>query len=109
MHVKISLSPHEIFVRMGEHDSESTDEPHPHIDRRIQRIVVHPQWNDEISDSSFIRFKYDIALLKLDAPVDYALHVIPICLPEDDNKLIGKIAFAKGYGAQEQGKIIMLL
>ena len=83
---------------MGEHDSESTDEPHPHIDRNIQRIVAHPEWNWEKSDNFLISFKYDIALLKLDAPVDYALHVIPICLPMDDNKLVGRLAVAKGYG-----------
>ena len=50
------------------------------------------------SGDPFISSKYDIALLKLVAPVDYALHVIPICLPVDDNKLVGRLAVAKGYG-----------
>ena len=39
-----------------------------------------------------------VALLKLDAPVDFAVHVIPICLPEDDNKVVGRLAWVKGYG-----------
>ena len=87
---------------MGEHNLESTDEPHPHVDRRVERIVIYPEWND-FADM------YDVALLELDIPVEFALHVIPICLPEDDNNLIGRIAWTKGYGNQEQGNMIMLL
>ena len=83
---------------MGEYERQSTEEPHAHVDRRIQRIVMHPEWNYEKSDVPFIKFKYDLALLKLEEPVEYDLHVIPICLPEDDDKLVGRLAWVKGYG-----------
>ena len=41
---------------------------------------------------------YDIALLKLDRPVDYAPNVVPICLPEKDQSFGGGDAWATGWG-----------
>ena len=96
-HVK-RMPAYQLWARMGEHDQQSMEEPHPHIDIKIQRIVIHPEWNPEKSHDPKIYMKYDLALLKLETPVDFALHVIPICLPEDDNKLVGRLAWAKGFG-----------
>ena len=101
LHVQRGLSAHKVLARMGEHDLESTDEPHPHVDRYIQRIFIHPKY-------SGVTYDYDLALLKLNAPVDFALHLIPICLPEDGNKLVGRLAWAKGYGLLKDGKTNML-
>uniref|UniRef100_A0A669PTA3 Peptidase S1 domain-containing protein n=1 Tax=Phasianus colchicus TaxID=9054 RepID=A0A669PTA3_PHACC len=42
--------------------------------RAIKRIIVHPQYDQSISD-------YDIALLELETPVFFSELVQPICLP----------------------------
>jgi len=86
-----------LLTRFGEHDLESTDEPHAHIDRKVEKIITHPKWKYPPSLDS------DIALLKLANPVDYDVNIIPICLPPDDNKLVGEIAWVKGWGNLYQG------
>ena len=87
-----------LMTRFGEHDLESTDEPHPHIDRKVEKIIKHPKWNP------FDSYGNDIALLKLANPVDYDLNIIPICLPHDDNKFVGENAWVKGWGRLYEGK-----
>ena len=63
-----------ILIRLGEHDTESIDEPHPHVDRKVKNIVIHPKYN---SKKVFTK-GYDLALIELDNPVDYTLNIIPI-------------------------------
>ena len=87
-----------LLTRFGEHDLESTDEPHPHVDRKVEKVIKHPKYNVEES------YDYDIALIKLANPVDYDLNIIPICLPQDDNKFIGEEAWVKGWGNFYEGK-----
>ena len=84
------------MIRLGEHDTESIDEPHPHVDRKVKNIIIHPKYDSE----TFIHGTtgYDVALIELDNPVDYSLNIIPICLPTDDNKLVGEMGWAKGFG-----------
>ena len=31
-------------VRLGENNLESTDEALPHVDRKIETIIIHPQY-----------------------------------------------------------------
>ena len=83
----------DLILRFGEHDLKSTDEHFPHIERRVESILIHPQY----SDIGLVP-KHDFALLKLAKPVEYAMHVIPICLPKDNNLLVNEIAWAKGFG-----------
>ena len=84
----------DILIRLGEHETESIDEPHPHVDRKVKDIIIHPKYNRE---TSFTR-GYDVALIELDNPVDYSLNIIPICLPTDDNTLVGEMGWLKGFG-----------
>ena len=86
------------MTRFGEHDLESTDEPHPHIDRKVEKVIKHPKWMEFSGPNN------DIALLKLTNPVDYDVNIIPICLPPDDNKLVGEIAWVKGWGRLSSSK-----
>ena len=84
----------DILIRLGEHDTESVDEPHPHVDRKVKDIIIHPKYNRE----TLAYIGYDLALIELDTPVDYSLNIIPICLPMDDNKLAGETGWLKGFG-----------
>ena len=47
------------MTRFGEHDLESTDEPHPHIDRKVEKVIKHPKWMEFSGPNN------DIALLKV--------------------------------------------
>ena len=75
-----------IRVRIGEWDFSSTTEPHGHIERKVKEKIVHPKYN-------FFTYEYDLALLKLEKRVDFHDNIIPICLPGNDDLLIGKLNF----------------
>ena len=81
---------------MGEHDTESIDEPHPHVDRKVKDILINPRHDRDLY--KVFTEGYDLALIELDNPVDFSLNIIPICLPTDDNKLVGETGWAKGFG-----------
>ena len=94
--VEVLNNQDDILIRLGEHDTESIDEPHPHVDRKIKDVIIHPKY-----DRNFYKVLtegYDVALIELDNPVDYSLNIIPICLPTDDNKLVGETGWATGFG-----------
>ena len=71
-----------IRVRIGEWDFSSTSELHSHVERKVKEKIVHPKYN-------FFTYEYDLALLKLDKRVDFQDNIIPICLPGNDDLLIG--------------------
>ena len=79
-----SLILNKIRVRIGEWDFSSTSEPHAHIERKIVEKIVHPKYN-------FFTYEYDLALLKLDKRVDFQDNIIPICLPGNNDLLIGNV------------------
>ena len=85
---------------MGEHDLGSSDEPHPHVDRKVKTMFMHPRYNYRTSGE----IGYDVALIQLEKPVSYSPTIIPICLPENDNLLVGKVAWTKGYGRLSECK-----
>ncbi|NXY32024.1 ST14 protein, partial [Pomatorhinus ruficollis] len=61
--------------------------------RSIIRIIVHPQYDQSISD-------YDIALLEMEAPVLFSELVQPICLPSTSRVfLYGTVCYVTGWGA----------
>ena len=94
----------DILIRLGEHDTESIDEPHPHMDRKIKNIIIHPKYNSKTNIREVTG--YDVALIEFDNPVDYSLNIIPICLPTDDNKLVGEMGWAKGFGLKSSSTFV---
>ncbi|NWS87137.1 ST14 protein, partial [Toxostoma redivivum] len=61
--------------------------------RSIIRIIVHPQYDQSISD-------YDIALLEMETPVLFSELVQPICLPSSSRVfLYGTVCYVTGWGA----------
>ena len=87
---------------MGEFDTLSTNEPYPHVDQKVQSIFVHPGYDHDGTTSK----GYDIALIKLADPVDYAINQIPICLPPNNDTLVGEIAWVKGFGRLSDGNYL---
>lgn len=58
------------------------------MERAVTRKVVHPKYN-------FFTYEFDLALVQLESPLEFAPHIVPICLPGTDDLLIGQNATGK--------------
>jgi secreted trypsin-like serine protease len=103
-HCVKDISPSNLMVRAGEYHVLNKNEAHPHIDRRVMKVVTHKQ---------FDKFTYenDIALLELHGgTVEYQPNIIPVCLPTSDNNLVGQRGWVTGWGRlSEYGQISPVL
>uniref|UniRef100_A0A452GEX2 Ovochymase 1 n=1 Tax=Gopherus agassizii TaxID=38772 RepID=A0A452GEX2_9SAUR len=81
-------------VIVGDHDrilKESTEQV-----RRVKTIVVHPEFDTVSYDS-------DIALIQLDAPLEYNTVVRPICLPNSTQPLSSSVLCTMtGWGSTQE-------
>lgn len=69
--------------------------------RSITRIIVHPQYDQSISD-------YDIALLEMETPVLFSELVQPICLPSTSRVfLYGTVCYVTGWGAVKENSMFI--
>lgn len=84
-----SLLTSQIRIRVGEYDFSHVQELLPYTERAVSRKVVHPKYN-------FFTYEYDLALVKLEQPLEFAPHIAPICLPGTDDLLIGENATVTG-------------
>lgn len=75
----------QIRIRVGEYDFSHIQEEFPYVERAVARKAVHPKYN-------FFTYEYDLALVKLESPLEFAQHIAPICLPATDDLLIGRNA-----------------
>ena len=82
---------------MGEYDLEGDEEPDGHLDRKVQIVASHPKFDPKT-------FEYDLALLRFYEPVEFQPNVMPICIPEKDQDLIGETAWVTGWGRLYEGK-----
>lgn len=86
-----SLLTSQIRIRVGEYDFSHIQEEFPYVERAVARKVVHPKYN-------FFTYEFDLALVQLDSPLEFAPHIAPICLPGTDDLLIGRNATGKNSG-----------
>ncbi|XP_053604787.1 serine proteinase stubble isoform X1 [Plodia interpunctella] len=89
----------QIRIRVGEYDFSSVSEQYPYVERGVARKAVHPKYN-------FFTYEYDLALVKLEAPVQFAPHISPICLPASDDLLVGENATVTGWGRLSEGGVL---
>ncbi|CAK1585188.1 unnamed protein product [Parnassius mnemosyne] len=89
----------QIRIRVGEYDFSSVSEQYPFVERGVARKAVHPKYN-------FFTYEYDLALVKLDSPVQFAPHISPICLPATDDSLVGENATVTGWGRLSEGGVL---
>lgn len=87
-------------LRMGDYhtgsEGPSLKEAHVHQDRKVEVVVEHSMYNHQTYD-------YDIALLRLDSPVEFQPNILPVCLPEYDMDLVGQEAWVTGHGRMYDG------
>lgn len=84
-------------ARLGEWDTQTNNEPFPHSDHDVMKIISNPDFNSS-------NLYNDIALLVLQTPVKLSAHINTICLPPQNFKFDNQICFASGWGADAFGK-----
>ncbi|CAG9573374.1 unnamed protein product [Danaus chrysippus] len=80
----------------GENDISSDHEPRRPVTKNVRRVIVHRQYDAAT-------FENDLALLELDSPVQFAPHIVPICMPPDDADYTGRVATVTGWGRLRYG------
>lgn len=93
----------QIRIRVGEYDFSSVREPHPYVERAVKRKEVHPKYN-------FFTYENDLALVQLEQPLQFLPHISPICLPGNNDLLIGERGTVTGWGRlSEHGRLPSVL
>ncbi|XP_055354908.1 serine protease 33-like [Paramacrobiotus metropolitanus] len=90
-----SVTSNDIIVRLGVWDRTRTNDILPVEERRLIKFILHPLYNSQRS------FSHDVALLKLDFPVEYAPHIQPVCLPRPGDDFTGILGTITGWGRLE--------
>jgi secreted trypsin-like serine protease len=90
-HCVEKVPPTDLLLRIGEFDLSEEKEPYGYVERRVQIVATHPQFDART-------FEYDLALLRFYEPVVFQPNIVPICVPENDANHIGKTAYVTGWG-----------
>ncbi|GAB6023652.1 hypothetical protein CHUAL_008419 [Chamberlinius hualienensis] len=90
-HCVDGVLPEELLLRIGEYDLSSTSEPLSHIERRVQIMTTHPDFNPRT-------FENDLALLRFYEPISFRENIIPICLPTTNDTFVNKTGYVTGWG-----------
>ncbi|XP_028141780.1 serine protease filzig [Diabrotica virgifera virgifera] len=80
----------------GEFDISGDLEKKRPISRNVKRVIVHRQYDAQT-------FENDLALLELEQPVQFDQHILPICLPRDNEDFVGRMATVTGWGRLKYG------
>ncbi|XP_057659317.1 serine protease filzig [Diorhabda carinulata] len=80
----------------GEFDISGDLEQKRPISRNVKRVIVHKQYDAQT-------FENDLALLELEKPVQFDQHIVPICLPQDNEDFTGRMATVTGWGRLKYG------
>lgn len=91
-----SLLTNQIRIRVGEYDFSHVQEQLPYVERAVSKKIVHPKYN-------FFTYEYDLALVKLETPLEFTDHIAPICLPGTEDLLVGANATVTGWGRLSEG------
>lgn len=85
-----------LIAVFGEYDISGEIESRRSVSRNVRRVIVHRYYNAAT-------FENDISLLELESPVQFDKHIIPICMPKDEDDFTGKVATVTGWGRLKYG------
>ncbi|XP_073972560.1 serine protease 33-like isoform X2 [Rhodnius prolixus] len=88
----------QVQVTLGDYVINSAVEPLPAYTYGVRQISVHPYFKFTPQADRF-----DVAVLRLDRPVQYMPHIAPICLPTKGEDFLGQFGWAAGWGALQPG------
>ena len=72
-------------------------EPKSEVTHHVKDTYVHPNYGAGTFDN-------DLALLELERPVTFQEHILPICLPPEENNYVGDVATVAGWGSLMHGE-----
>ncbi|XP_035230569.1 uncharacterized protein LOC118202495 [Stegodyphus dumicola] len=88
----------ELKVRLGDWDVHRDDEFYPYVEKFVVEVVVHPDFYPG-------NLQNDLALLRLESPVDPSLpHISPACLPELNERFDNLRCWVTGWGKNAFGE-----
>ncbi|GIY83873.1 serine proteinase stubble [Caerostris darwini] len=90
--------PSDVLLRLGEYDFRRSDDLHPHVERKIYVMIIHPEFDP-------ITYENDLALLRFQEPVEFQENIIPICLPHNLGDITGELAVVTGWGRLREGEL----
>lgn len=85
-------------MTLGDYVINSAVEPLPAYTFGVRKINVHPYFKFTPQADRF-----DVAVLRLDRPVQFMPHIAPICLPDKGEDFLGQYGWAAGWGALQAG------
>ncbi|GIY81526.1 serine proteinase stubble [Caerostris extrusa] len=80
-----------LIIRLGEWDTQVTNEFLPHEDYSAEDIMIHP-------DYKINNLHNDIAVVRLNRTVAFKPHIDTACLPQEDDDFTGKTCVVTGWG-----------
>lgn len=81
-------------MRLLEHDRKMSHMQK--IDRKVAEVITHPKYNARNYDN-------DIAIIKLDEPVEFNEVLHPVCMPTPGRSFKGENGIVTGWGALKVG------
>ncbi|KAB7507291.1 Serine proteinase stubble [Armadillidium nasatum] len=97
-HCVARARPNQVRVTLGDYVLNSKVEPLRAKIYNVVDIKVHPLFKFTPQADRF-----DVAVIRLETPVQYEPHIHPICLPEKGRDWLGFYGWAAGWGALESG------
>ncbi|XP_058816524.1 serine protease filzig [Topomyia yanbarensis] len=80
----------------GEFDISSDLETKRSVTKNVKRVIVHRQYDAAT-------FENDLAILELESPIHYDVHIVPVCMPSDEADFTGRMATVTGWGRLTYG------
>ncbi|KAK9737261.1 Trypsin [Popillia japonica] len=83
----------------GEYDISNNMGTRRPLSRNVKRVIVHRSYDPAT-------FANDLALLELEHPIHFDQHIIPICLPREEEDFTGRMATVTGWGRLKYGGVV---